>query len=379
MFGHLNPVDFQKFGTIKSEKPRTIDSIDPKILHLRSENSHVYCSNEALTICCRSAAILSVSEDNITFTDFYLDKYLTLKPNIYFRLIPLNGEARATVDPGSTLQTFSCSEKFDINITKPALQIGGIYTFFYHEKEPGFVFIGESHSMLELTYIDNGSLHSLIDGKDFFLQQGDMMLYAPDQFHMQYADTDVAPCYISLSFVASGRDLSCLFNRKFSASQKAVALLQQMLQENEHPNEYSADIIISLLSQLLLTLLYNTNNTQEKIQSPLSIANENQMIRYAQQYISQHIRDRLSVPIVSKGINISPSYLTALFHKHLQISPGEYIRRVKLQESKRMIRENSMSFTEIASALNYSTVHHFSRQFKEKFGITPSEYAKSVR
>jgi AraC-like DNA-binding protein len=44
-----------------------------------------------------------------------------------------------------------------------------------------------------------------------------------------------------------------------------------------------------------------------------------------------------------------------------------------------MIRENSMTFTQIAEALQYSTVHHFSRQFKEKFGITPTEYAKSVR
>ena len=34
---------------------------------------------------------------------------------------------------------------------------------------------------------------------------------------------------------------------------------------------------------------------------------------------------------------------------------------------------------EIAAALQYSTVHHFSRQFKEKFGITPTEYARSVR
>ena len=49
------------------------------------------------------------------------------------------------------------------------------------------------------------------------------------------------------------------------------------------------------------------------------------------------------------------------------------------QERKQMIRENNLNFTEIAAALQYSTVHHFSRQFKEKFGITPTEYARSVR
>ena len=73
------------------------------------------------------------------------------------------------------------------------------------------------------------------------------------------------------------------------------------------------------------------------------------------------------------------AYLTVLFQKNLQISPGEYIRRIKLQESKQMIREGNLNFTEIAAALQYSTVHHFSRQFKEQFGITPTEYARSVR
>ena len=47
--------------------------------------------------------------------------------------------------------------------------------------------------------------------------------------------------------------------------------------------------------------------------------------------------------------------------------------------SAAQIRENQLNFTEIAAALQYSTVHHYSRQFKEKFGITPSEYAKTVR
>ena len=85
------------------------------------------------------------------------------------------------------------------------------------------------------------------------------------------------------------------------------------------------------------------------------------------------------MPVVARMVDVSSSYLTALFHKNLQISPGEYIRRIKLQESKQMIRENSMNITEIATTLQYSSVHHFSRQFKDKFGISPMEYAKSVR
>ena len=60
------------------------------------------------------------------------------------------------------------------------------------------------------------------------------------------------------------------------------------------------------------------------------------------------------------------------------ISPGEYIRRVKLEESKCLIREGRMNFSKIAELLHYSSIHHFSRQFKDKFGMTPSEYAKSI-
>ena len=38
-----------------------------------------------------------------------------------------------------------------------------------------------------------------------------------------------------------------------------------------------------------------------------------------------------------------------------------------------------LSCRQIAAQLNYSTIHHFSRQFKDKFGMSPSEYAKSIQ
>ena len=147
-------------------------------------------------------------------------------------------------------------------------------------------------------------------------------------------------------------------------------------------NSYAGTWIMwfAQLGMLLMYLLREAETpTGSRLRSTNAVHSENEVVRQAQQFISENIRQKLSVPLVAEHVDVSPSYLTVLFHKNLQISPGEYIRRVKLQESKRMIRENDLNFTEIAAALQYSTVHHFSRQFKEKFGITPTEYAKSVR
>jgi len=212
------------------------------------------------------------------------------------------------------------------------------------------------------------------------LKQGDLVIYGPNQWHMQYADIGVAPRFVTISFDLSGVDLTPLLNRKFTVPQKALTLLQSMLRELEEMDEYACDVILTDLSKLLIFLLRDVSNPRnQKLQAVNSVHSENEIIRQAQQYISAHIREKLSVPLVAKQVDVSPSYLTSLFHKNLQISPGEYIRRSKLQESKQMIRENNLNFTEIAAELQYSTVHHFSRQFKEKFGITPTEYAKSVR
>ena len=128
-----------------------------------------------------------------------------------------------------------------------------------------------------------------------------------------------------------------------------------MLREQEFMDAYSNDIILYQLNLLLLQLQREAASPKAgKLQTSNAVHSENEIIRQAQQFISAHIREKLSVPLVARQVDVSPSYLTALFHKNLQISPGEYI-------------------------LHYSTVHHFSRQFKEKFGITPTEYAKSVR
>ena len=381
MIRNLNQLNFNGFGIVAPErKGQDNGEKTRKRLEAGADSAPLYrAESDTWLYGVGGMTVLSVSRDGMAFQDFYLDKSVCVRQGIYFSIAPFRQDhACAEYSAETEPVTVAIRQPEDL-LVRHNLRVTQLYTFFYQEKEQGFFFAGEQHPMLELTYVDQGSLHSVADGLELTLNKGDMVIYGADQWHMQYADIGVAPRFVTISFDLEGSDLAPLLNRKIAPPQAAVTLLQQMLREQESMDAYSTDITISQLTILLLVLLRGDGAPAEKLKASNSIHSDNDIISRAQQYISTHIRQKLTVPAVAAQVDVSPSYLTALVHKNLQISPGEYIRRMKLQESKQMIRENSMNFTQIAEALQYSTVHHFSRQFKEKFGITPSEYARSVR
>ena len=385
MISNLNQLSFQAYGSIESERVRgrvlAQKTEGRQILELSRGECPVWVCSSEVWLCNHSdMTVLSVAGEGENFQHFYLDKVVCIKPGIRFAVHPYQSSSSVELARSEELQEAGRLNAGDEFRLRRQIQLGSIYTFFYQEKEKGFTFPGEAHAPLELTYVDKGALHSVADGRDILLEQGDLVIYGPDQWHMQYADVDMSPSYITITFDLAGDHPRELINRKFTIPQSAVPMLQRMLRELDRMDAFSSDMVICMLQLLLLELLREqVSPAGTKLRTTNAVNSENEIIRRAQQFISEHVREKLTVPLVARHVDVSPSYLTALFRKNLQISPGEYVRRIKLQESKQMIREDNMNFTEIAAALQYSTVHHFSRQFKDKFGITPTEYAKSVR
>ena len=385
MISNLNQLSFQAYGSIESERVRgrvlAQKAEGRQILELSRGECPVWVCSSEVWVCNHSdMTVLSVAGEGENFQHFYLDKVVCIKPGIRFAVHPYQSSSSVELARSEELQEAGRLNAGDEFRLRRQIQLGSIYTFFYQEKEKGFTFPGEAHAPLELTYVDKGALHSVADGRDILLEQGDLVIYGPDQWHMQYADVDMSPSYITITFDLAGDYPRELINRKFTIPQSAVPMLQRMLRELDRMDAFSSDMVICLLQILLLELLREQiSPAGTKLRTTNAVNSENEIIRRAQQFISEHVWEKLTVPLVARHVDVSPSYLTALFRKNLQISPGEYVRRIKLQESKQMIREDNMNFTEIAAALQYSTVHHFSRQFKDKFGITPTEYAKSVR
>lgn len=312
---------------------------------------------------------------------FYLDKPICLPAGREFAILPYQTEcsvrlAQPAGEQLEVLEPVTAAENLKLG---DRLRVGEIYTLFYREVESGFLFKGEQHSMFELTYVDRGTLHCVVDGNGVELHQGQLMVFGPQQWHMQYTDLDMTARFLTVSFDLESEFAARLPDRVFDLSSAEAAQLRQIVRESENMDAYSGDFIRSYLKLLLLSVLRDTGSEKKRLKTPVALNHENEIVSRTLQYVADHVSDKLSVEIVSREVGVSASHLTALFHRQMNISPGEYIRRVKLEESKRLIREGTMNFSQIAAQLNYSTIHHFSRQFKDKFGMSPSEYAKSIQ
>lgn len=325
-----------------------------------------------------SVLLLRKGEKQIAF---YLDKPVCLPAGTEFAILPYQRECSvrmAYMQGKAPVQLAPCASAENLKIAD-RLHLGEVYTLFYREAESGFLFKGEQHSAYELTYVDRGQLHCVVDGKGHMLKQGQMMIFCPNQWHMQYTDLNVTAHFLTISFDLKHELELRLSDRVFDLSSAEAVYLKQLLQECEHKDAYSNDVIRANLKLLLLSVLRDIGGKKKRLKTPTALRNENTIVGRTLQYISDHVYDKLSVEIVARETGVSASHLTALFHRQMNISPGEYIRRVKLEESKSLIREGKLNFSQIAATLQYSTIHHFSRQFKDNFGISPSEYAKSLK
>ncbi|WP_299253515.1 AraC family transcriptional regulator [uncultured Cytophaga sp.] len=77
-------------------------------------------------------------------------------------------------------------------------------------------------------------------------------------------------------------------------------------------------------------------------------------------------------------IGQSYGYISNLFSDVTYTSIANYIILQKIERAKQLILTNELTITEIAWKLNYSSVAHFSNQFKGATGLTPSAFQRII-
>ena len=97
------------------------------------------------------------------------------------------------------------------------------------------------------------------------------------------------------------------------------------------------------------------------------------------EYIGKHFHDpNLSLNTMAAEFEMTSQYISAFFKKYSGRNITEYIAELRMQESKKMLADGTLTISEIAQRVGYASDVGFLRFFKKNEGITPGKYREML-
>lgn len=99
---------------------------------------------------------------------------------------------------------------------------------------------------------------------------------------------------------------------------------------------------------------------------------------YALQFIEKYIAKNLSLESAASYMNISTHYFSKLFKSEVGENFIDYVTDKKVEMAKQLIGDTDIPLNSIAFEMGFNEANYFSKVFKKKTGMTPSQYRKTV-
>jgi len=91
-----------------------------------------------------------------------------------------------------------------------------------------------------------------------------------------------------------------------------------------------------------------------------------------------YARENFTAPVgveeMSAAAGLSRYYFTRLFQRHMRISPGDFLFRLRMEKAMRLLQSSAESLPEIAAAAGFQSASYFCRAFRKNYGMTPGTF-----
>ena len=270
----------------------------------------------------KGVVMILVSFDSNNIKSFIINRSLHIKKGIYFNLISISDEASVEVLTNTEFKSIKLDNPFNYSNISSSLDISEIYTKFYQEKGTNYNFSGEKHSYWELTYVDKGELLTTIDGVSYHLKQGDLIFYAPMQFHTQSTFEKISSSYLTINFKMNFNHADLLCNKIFSLKRDSYFIVTKLIEELSNDNLYSNDLSLCYLKQLIIQMLrLDNSHFHSKPTTHMQQTYENELLNDILLYIDDNIYEKISVSTLCE-------HFSKKFKSYFNISPTEYSKSI---------------------------------------------------
>lgn len=158
---------------------------------------------------------------------------------------------------------------------------------------------------------------------------------------------------------------------KIKATPLIARYIEGLLFYFDHPELVNDDLLILKLKEIILLLLQTDDykNIDQILSSLFSPATHS-----FKQVIEAHCYSDLTIEELADLTNFSISSFKREFRRIYNDSPANYLRNKKLDKAAELLRNSDQRITEVAYNSGFNELPHFSKCFKDKFGLSPSAY-----
>ena len=279
------------------------------------------------------------------------------------------------------------------------IEIEGFNSLYYFEFGKNFSHTPEKHNFWEMVYVDSGSIIAITDGIGIKLEQGQLIFHEPNEIHAHVSDKESSNNMLVVSFTCNNPAMQFFKRKTFNADKSIKTLLSLFIDEAKMalttiPGDYnnkqcpdfsnakfgSHQMLSCYFTELLIKLIRSGEAGNKKLLQSEKSRNiaQNSLNELIIDYLKENVYSSISLVDVCNHFIMGKTLLCNTFKENNGESIMSFYVSLKLNEAKRLLREEAISVTEISEQLGYSCIHSFSRAFKKKFGYTPLEYKNKV-
>ena len=245
----------------------------------------------------------------------------------------------------------------------------------------------EKYTFWQLFYVSKGQMTIQRNGKEEIISAGQIIFRPPSKSStMIYPEN--CDLYVGiLDFICEDNEMHFFGEKPITLDGKEKSLISQIIKEATvfYESRYSdttlwPELISSALENFLIRLygrmkgVFSSQSGNGKINSHNAVSD---MVDRINALLEERRFSNITVDEIATILNESPNVVMKRYKKEMHESIMEHYLNLKLQSAIHLILTSDMNFTEISELLGFSSVNYFSKFFKKRMGITPTEYSKT--
>lgn len=245
------------------------------------------------------------------------------------------------------------------------------------------------HNGVELGYCRRGNGVFFVGNRSYSFAQGDVSFIFADQPHIAQSPSGLESEWFYLVVDAERLALllgctppplsntlpeNCTLRAVLSGAKHPALsqLARQIFEELEASQEHYRTVAM----HLLFSLFYLVLRAGEGPVRSHAVTDSYAQISPAIGHISLHFSEEVRISDLSALCHLSQPQFLRIFKRVMGCAPLEYLTQVRLKMAKTLIRATDSSITSVAERSGFSSISSFNRNFKSRFGVSPSAYKK---